>query len=69
MELKNKIWMTGDLEWVAYIGDEAVFLGRREVPIPLEEGDTWVNHLGDRFVVEDATIRLMQREEPPKRYW
>ena len=34
MELKNRIWMTGNLEWFAYLGDEMVFLGRREVPYP-----------------------------------
>ncbi len=40
MELKNRIWMNGNLEWYAYLGENEVFLGSREVPIPLEEGGT-----------------------------
>ena len=51
MELKNRIWMNGSLEWFAYIGDDEVFLGRREVPVPLEEGDIWINEFGDVFRV------------------
>ncbi|MRR07902.1 MAG: hypothetical protein EG828_13405 [Deltaproteobacteria bacterium] len=56
MELKNRIWMTGNLEWFAYLGDEMVFLGRREVPYPLREGDRWTNGYGDTFHVEDGEI-------------
>ncbi len=69
MELKNKIWMTGDLEWFTYIGGEEVYLGKREVPIPLAEGDRWVNEYGDVFQVLDREIRLLERIEPPQRYW
>lgn len=69
MELKNKIWMTGDLEWYAYIGEDEVFLGKREVPIPLEEGDRWVNEYGDVFEIQDAEIRFVERKEPPSKYW
>ena len=56
MELKNRIWMTGNLEWFAYLGDEIVFLGRREVPYPLREGDRWTNGYGDTFQVVDGEI-------------
>jgi hypothetical protein len=69
MELKNKIWMTGNLEWFAYVGDEELFLGRREVPIPLEEGDSWTNEYGDIFKIVDGEIRLVGKGEPPKKYW
>jgi hypothetical protein len=69
LELKNKIWMTGSLEWFAYIGEDEVFLGRREVPYPLEEGDTWTNELGDVFRVEQGEIKLVERITPPKKYW
>ena len=69
MQLKNKIWMTGSLEWFAYIGEDEVFLGRREVPYPLEEGDTWTNELGDVFLVEQGEIKLVERIAPPKKYW
>ena len=69
MELKNKIWMTGSLEWYAYIGEDEVFLGRREVPYPLEEGDTWTNDLGDVFRVEQGEIKLVERIAPPRKHW
>lgn len=69
MELKNKMWMTGDLEWFTYIGNEKVFLGKREVPTPLSEGDRWVNEYGDVFQVTDSEIRLVERIEPPNKYW
>ncbi len=36
MELKSKIWMTGNLEWFAYINDDDMYLGKREVPVPLD---------------------------------
>jgi hypothetical protein len=69
MTIRNRIWMTGSLEWFAYIGDEEVFLGKREVPIPLEEGDSWTNELGDVFRVEGGEIRRMGQTEPPKKFW
>jgi len=69
MELKNKIWMTGSLEWYAFIGEDEVFLGRREVPYPLDDGDTWVNELGDVFLVENGEIKLVEKVEPPRKYW
>ncbi len=66
MEIKNKMWMTGNLDWFAYIGDEEVFLGRREVPYPLDEGDSWRNQFGDSFRVVDGEIVRLERagEEP-----
>jgi len=67
--LKNKIWMTGSLEWFGFIGDEEMFLGSREVPIPLGEGDKWTNALGDVFQVIDGEIRHLGREDPPKKFW
>lgn len=69
MELKTKIWMTGALEWVALINGEEVLLGKREVPIPLDEGDAWVNDLGDMFKIIDAEIIQVGKTEPPKKYW
>lgn len=69
VELKNKVWMTGNLDWYAYIGEDEVFLGRREVPYPLEEGDRWVNDYGDVFQVVDGEIRLLERVPPPQKYW
>ena len=69
MELKNKIWMNGNLEWFAYIGEDEVFLGKREVPVPLEEGNSWVNELGDKFQIVDGEIRLLGRFAPPEKYW
>ncbi|GFO70090.1 hypothetical protein GMLC_36690 [Geomonas limicola] len=69
MEIKNKIWMNGSLEWYAYLGNDEVFLGAREVPMPLEEGDTWTNQYGDVFKVVDGEIVRQGRVEPPQRYW
>jgi hypothetical protein len=69
VELKNRIWMNGNLEWYAFIGEDEVFLGRREVPTPLEEGDSWINEYGDHFKVVDARICLLERVEPPNRCW
>lgn len=66
MAIQNKMWMTGNLDWFAFIGDEEVFLGRREVPYPLDEGDRWTNEFGDRFRVENGEIVRLGRagEEP-----
>ncbi len=69
MELKNKMWMNGNLEWFAYIGKGEVFLGRREVPIPLEEGDAWTNEYGDMFKIIDSEIKILGRTEPPEKHW
>lgn len=69
MELKNKVWMTGNLEWFTYIGEEEVYLGRREVPMPLDEGDRWINDFGDVFQVVDGEIKLIERVDPPEKCW
>ena len=69
MVLKTRLWMTGSLEWFALLGDEEVFLGRREVPTPLEEGDSWTNEFGDVFCVEHDEIRLVGKVEPPQKFW
>ena len=69
MAVKNKIWMTGSLEWYAYVGEEEMYLGKREVPIPLEEGDAWTNELGDTFRIEEGEIRHLGRVEPPNKHW
>ena len=53
MEIKNRMWMNGSLEWFAFLGEDEVFLGQREVPYPLSEGDSWINAYGDRFEVID----------------
>ena len=69
MTIMNKLWMTGSLEWFARMGEEEVFLGKREVPIPLEEGDSWTNEFGDVFRVEKYEIRRVGKVEPPQKYW
>ncbi|MRR05380.1 MAG: hypothetical protein EG822_09115 [Deltaproteobacteria bacterium] len=56
MELKNRIWMNGNLEWFTYLGNETVFLGRREVPYPLREGDRWTNGHGEVFRIVSGEI-------------
>ncbi len=69
MELKTKLWMTGALEWIAQIDGKEVFLGKREVPAPLDEGDSWTNELGDMFKVIAGEIKLVGKTEPPRKYW
>jgi hypothetical protein len=69
MELKNRIWMEGTLDWYARIGDQEVWLGKREVPIPLEEGDAWINQIGDSFKVVNGEIVLLGRVDPPNITW
>jgi hypothetical protein len=61
MELKNRIWMNGSLQWFAYIGEKEVFLGRREVPVPLDEGDTWTNEFGNVFCIENGAIVIVEK--------
>jgi hypothetical protein len=68
-ELKTKIWMTGAHEWFAYIGEEKIFLGGREVPWPLREGDTWQNEFGDIFRIMDGEIKIENRNDPPRSQW
>jgi len=69
MDIKNKIWMTGNLDWFAYVGNDEVWLGRREVPIPLENGDRWTNSMGFVFEVIDKEIVIVEKGEPPQREW
>ena len=69
MELKTRIWMSGAHEWFAYIGDEEVYLGCREVPYPLEEGDSWTYDMGDCFKVVQGEIRLLGKKAPPEKHW
>jgi len=69
VEIKNRMWMTGSLDWFAFIGDQEVWLGRREVPYPLDEGDSWINQAGDSFKVVDGEIVLLGRVDPPKLTW
>ena len=64
MELKNRLWMNGNLEWFAYLGNATVFLGQREVPFPLREGDRWTNRYGDTFCVKDAEITRENSDTP-----
>lgn len=61
--------MTGALDWFAFIDNVEVFLGRREVPAPLDEGDAWTNEFGDMFKVIDGEIRHLGKTDPPKKYW
>jgi hypothetical protein len=53
--------MTGSLEWYTYINGEEVYLGRREFPYPLSEGDRWTTAQGDIFEVVDGEIRHFGR--------
>lgn len=69
MALNTRIWMTGSLDWFAIIDEDEVFLGRRDVPTPLEEGDAWTNEVGVMFKVIDAEIRIVGKTDPPKKYW
>lgn len=69
MEIKNRIWMNGALEWFALVDNQETYLGKREVPIPLDEGDSWTNELGDIFKIIDGYICHTGKTEPPKRYW
>lgn len=70
MELKTRIWMTGSLDWMALIEGKELWLGKREVPAPLDEGDAWINQTtGDSFKVIDGAIVLLGRVTPPERTW
>lgn len=69
MALTTRIWMTGSLDWMALIDGKEVWLGKREVPAPLDEGDSWINQLGDSFKVENGEIILIGRVAPPEREW
>lgn len=69
MTLKSRLWMTGSLEWYTYINGETVYLGKREVPAPLQEGDAWTNELGEMFKVQDGVILCTGKTDPPKKYW
>jgi hypothetical protein len=56
--LKTKIWQTGSLDWWGMIDGEDVYLGRREFPLPPEEGDQWVaRETGEAFAIIDGEIR------------
>ncbi len=68
--LKTKLWQTGALEWWAMIGNEDVYLGSREFPMPPEEGDEWlVRSSGDRFKIIDSEVCLIGNEEIPEPLW
>jgi hypothetical protein len=56
--LKTKVWQTGSLDWWGMIGNEDVYLGSREFPLPPEEGDEWqVKKTGDLFKVVNGEIQ------------
>jgi len=56
--LKTKIWQTGVLDWWGMIDGEDLYLGRREFPLPPEDGDTWVvRETGETFIIIDGEIR------------
>lgn len=69
MELKTRIWMTGNLDWMALIDGQEVWLGKREVPAPLDEGDAWISPEGNSFKVVDGAIVILGKVEPPVRFW
>jgi hypothetical protein len=55
--LKTKVWQTGALDWWAMLGNEDVYLGTREFPLPPEEGHEWhVKKSGDMFKIIDGEI-------------
>jgi len=65
--LKTKIWQTGALEWWGMIGQEDVYLGSREFPLPPEEGDEWtVRATGECFRIEKGEIVRAGRRNPPE---
>jgi hypothetical protein len=55
--------MNGAHEWFAYLGSEEVYLGRHQVPNPLQEGDRWSNGNGVSFEVVGGEITI-RRDEP-----
>ncbi|PLX85465.1 MAG: hypothetical protein C0617_04000 [Desulfuromonas sp.] len=68
--LKTKIWQNGALDWWGFIGNEDVFLGSREFPLPPDEGDEWVvRSTGERFKVIDGEIRLIGKEDVSPHPW
>lgn len=68
--LKTKIWQTGALEWWAMIGNEDVFLGSREFPVPPEDGDAWtVRATGEMFKIIDGEICNVGKQEPVQEIW
>lgn len=69
MSLNTILWMNGSLDWFALIKGEETFLGRREVPIPLGEGDSWINEYGDSFKIIEEEIVHTGKTDPPQKYW
>jgi len=68
--LKTKIWQTGALEWWAMIGNEDVYLGSREFPVPPEDGDAWtVRATGEMFKIIDGEICHVGKQEPVQEIW
>lgn len=68
--LKTKIWQTGTLEWWGMIGDEDVYLGRREFPVPPADGDEWqVRETGDVFRIVEGEIRRIGRRPVEECPW
>ena len=68
--LKTKLWQTGALDWWGMIGDEDVYLGCREFPLPPEEGDEWiVKKTGDQFKIIDGEVRLIGKAEVKPEPW
>ena len=54
---------------MALIDGKETWLGKRDVPAPLDEGDAWINQIGDSFKVIDGEIVLLGRVAPPERTW
>lgn len=69
-DLKTKIWQTGALDWWAMIGDDDVYLGSREFPLPPAEGDEWtVRSTGDHFKIIDGEIVHLGKKEIVRQPW
>ncbi len=60
--LGTRIWQIGALDWWGRIDDQQVCLGRRECPLPPEEGDQWqVRATGEIFRIINGEIRRIDR--------
>ncbi len=68
--LKSRIWQTGNLEWWGIIGDEEMYLGTREFPLPPEEGDEWtVRKTGDIFRIVAGEVRHIGNAPVKEEEW
>jgi len=68
--LKTKIWQTGALDWWGLIDNQEVFLGRREFPLPPEDGDQWqVRETGVMFRIVEGEIQRIGQGAVKESLW